>query len=133
MNFYVASSFKNKDNVRSVASELKKEGFCQTYDWTINDRADSMELLASIGEKERNAVANSDILVVLLPGGKGCHIEMGMALALGKTVYLYSPVVEDFEDLGQTSTFYHVEGVKKFVGTLESFLEFLLTEEAIVR
>ncbi|MEH7885754.1 group-specific protein [Bacillus sp. JJ1609] len=98
------------------------------YDWTINDRADSMDLLASIGESELSAVRNSDFLVMLLPGGKGSHIEMGIALGLGKRVYLYSPN-NDIYEFDKTSTFYHVAGVTKFVGDIESFMKFLLEQE----
>lgn len=129
MKFYVASSFSNIENVRIVSKVLQNHGFCHTYDWTKNNRANSIELLADIGESEKKAVAVSDILVILLPGGKGSHIEMGIALGLGKTVYLYSSKKEDFEDYSMTSTFYHIEGVKKFVGSIEAFLEFIVTEE----
>jgi hypothetical protein len=34
---------------------------------------------------------NSDVLIVLLPGGFGTHVEIGAALALGKCVILHSP------------------------------------------
>lgn len=130
MNFYIASSFKNKEIVKVLAVQLKMEGFYHTYDWTINDRADSMDLLASLGENELSAVRNSDFLVMLLPGGKGSHIEMGIALGLGKRVYLYSPN-NDIYDFDKTSTFYHVAGVIKFVGDIESFRQFLVQQEAI--
>lgn len=128
MNFYIASSIKNKEMVKSLADQLKLEGFCHSYDWTINDRADSMDLLASIGESELSAVRNSDFLVMLLPGGKGSHIEMGIALGLGKRVYLYSPNNDIFE-FDKTSTFYHVAGVTEFTGEFESFVQFLLQQE----
>lgn len=129
MKFYVASSFSNIENVRIVSGVLRNHGFCQTYDWTINNRANSIESLTAIGESEKKGVAESDILVVLLPGGKGSHIEMGIALGLGKTVYLYSSKEEYFVDYSMTSTFYHIEGVKKYVGSIEAFLEFIVTEE----
>lgn len=128
MNFYIASSFKNKEMVGALANRLKLEGFCHSYDWTINDRADSLALLASIGESELSAVRDSDFLVLLLPGGKGSHIEMGIALGLGKRVYLYSST-NDIYEFDKTSTFYHVAGVTKFVGDIESFTQFVLEHE----
>lgn len=130
MKFYVASSFNNIENVRKVSEVLRNQGFCQTYDWTKNNQADSIELPTAIGESEKKAVSESDFLVVLLPGGNGSHIEMGIALGLGKTVYLYSSTIEDFEDFSKTSTYYHVEGVKKFDGSVLGFLDFILKEEA---
>ncbi|MGA9225484.1 MAG: nucleoside 2-deoxyribosyltransferase [Mesobacillus sp.] len=128
MNFYIASSLNNKEMVKSLADQLKMEGFYHSYDWTINDRADSMDILASIGERELSAVRNSDFLVMLLPGGKGSHIEMGIALGLGKRVYLYSPN-NDIYEFDKTSTFYHVAGVTKFIGDFVSFMQFLLQKE----
>ena len=34
---------------------------------------------------------DADVLVVLLPGGYGTHVEIGAALALGKPVILHAP------------------------------------------
>ena len=36
------------------------------------------------------AVREADVLVVLLPGGYGTHVEIGAALALGKPVILHA-------------------------------------------
>jgi hypothetical protein len=130
MNFYIASSFNNKELVRSLAKDLEKEGFHQTYNWTGNDRADSLDLLAEIGESEKKGVANSDFFVMILPGGKGSHVEMGIALGLSKRIYMYSPTNEIYE-YDKTSTFYHIQGVNKFVGSFDSFKRFLLQNESI--
>jgi predicted Rossmann-fold nucleotide-binding protein len=43
-----------------------------------------LEDLKEIGQKEKNAVLESDFVVVILPGGKGTHIELGIALGQGK-------------------------------------------------
>lgn len=128
MKFYVASSFANIEQVRELSDELKLEGFVHTYDWTQNERANSLEALSFIGENEKQAVAGSDFLVVVLPAGKGSHIELGIALGVGKRVYLYSPTNEIYE-YDKTSTFYHVEGVNKFVGTFDSFKKYLVKQE----
>ena len=40
---------------------------------------------------EMAAVREADVLVVLLPGGYGTHVEIGAALALGKPVILHAP------------------------------------------
>jgi hypothetical protein len=117
MKFYVASSFKNINSVRYVANTLKGEGFTHTYDWTQNDRAEDIPALREIGEKEKIAVMESDFVIVLLPGGKGSHIELGIALGLGKRVYLYSPD-QQINDPTTTSTFYHLPEVYRFAGSL---------------
>ena len=119
--FYVASSFKNIDTVRYVSNELIHRGYIQTYDWTQNDRASTVKDLKEIGQQERNAVLEADFLIVLLPGGKGSHIEFGIALGQGKRIYLYSQndEVDRFET---TSTFYHLSEVEKCIGTIDELI-----------
>ncbi|MFX3675013.1 MAG: nucleoside 2-deoxyribosyltransferase [Paenisporosarcina sp.] len=122
MKFYVASGFQNKEQVRFVAAELLKYGWYHTYDWTQNNRANSLEDLQRIGILEKDAVAQSDLVIVLLPGGKGCHIELGMAIAGNKKIFLYSPdqMVMNMET---TSTFYHLPEVDIYLGTIEELVE----------
>ena len=119
--FYVASSFQNTETVRFVSEQLKNRGYIHTYDWTKNDRASTIEDLNSIGQKERDAVMEADFIIVLLPAGKGSHIEFGISLGQGKTIYLYSQNNEVL-DLETTSTFYHVPQVEIVIGTLNDLL-----------
>jgi hypothetical protein len=121
MNFYIASSFKNIQQVRYVSEQLKEKGFTQTYDWTRNERAASLEDLERIGQEEKSAVMASDMIVVLLPAGKGSHIEMGIALGLRKKVFLYSPS-DEMRNLAETSTFYHLPEVERCHGNLDELL-----------
>ncbi|MBY7144842.1 hypothetical protein KFZ56_17625 [Virgibacillus sp. NKC19-3] len=65
-------------------------------------------------------------IVVLLPGGKGTHIELGIALGRGKRVFLYSSN-EEINNVETTSTFYHLEEVEKCFGTLDKFLKQVTT------
>jgi nucleoside 2-deoxyribosyltransferase len=130
MKFYIASSFDNKEAVRALASFLIKEGFTQTYDWTKNERAVTLEDLARIGEEEKNAVISADFFILLLPGGKGSHVELGIALALGKRIYIYSPE-DEVNDFATATTFYHVSNVKRFTGSIEEFVEKLISYEKV--
>lgn len=129
MKFYVASSFNHKSSVRYVIKQLSGEGFSLTYDWTQNERASTIEQLKKIGREEKNAVIEADIVCVLLPAGKGSHIELGMALAQGKKVYLYSPD-EDVNNFETTSTFYHLPEVEIFIGSLEGFIELIYMQNS---
>ncbi|MFC4323071.1 group-specific protein [Litchfieldia salsa] len=119
--FYVASSFKNIEAVRYVTNELINRGYIHTYDWTKHERASSNEELKEIGKLETIAVTQADFIIVLLPAGKGSHIEFGIALGQGKTIYLYSQndEVNNFET---TSTFYHLPQVKKCIGTIDELI-----------
>ncbi|MCP8967543.1 nucleoside 2-deoxyribosyltransferase [Ectobacillus ponti] len=128
MNFYLASGLQNKAAVREAAAAFAAEGFMQTYDWTKNERPIDISELQAIGEAELQAVAAADFVAVLLPGGKGTHAELGMALALGKRVYLYSASPE-INDPAQACSFYHIAGVDRYVGEIAAFIEYVLEAE----
>jgi nucleoside 2-deoxyribosyltransferase len=128
MKFYVASSRRNIDFVRYVARRLENAGFTLTYDWTENEIVENYDDLRDIGEAEIKAVKEADFLVVLMPAGAGSHVELGVALAQGKRVYLFS-ADHDVFDIEKTSSFYFVKGVHKYVGFLENFIQEILTYE----
>ena len=126
--FYIASSFANKEVVKAAANLLTKKGFVQTYDWTANLRASTIDELQVFGELERAAVLDADFLVVILPGGKGSHVEMGIAAGQGKTVYLLSETTGFFE-FDVTSTFYYLAEVHIHIGQiLDSIKEIIEIE-----
>lgn len=120
--FYIASSFKNKNEVRNISKLLIDKGYIHTYDWTLNNRATSLQALEKIGKEELAAVKNSDFIIVILPAGKGSHIELGIAIGLGKKIFLYSPNKE-VNNLEATSTFYHLPEVNKCYGEVEDLIE----------
>ncbi|CAI9396643.1 MULTISPECIES: hypothetical protein [Bacillaceae] len=124
--FYVASSFKNIEIVRLVSKNLQNKGYIYTYDWTVNESASTIEDLREIGLNEKNAVIDADIIIVILPAGKGSHIELGIALGQGKRIYLYSPN-DEVNNLDTTSTFYHLSEVQKCMGTIEELVEIVTT------
>lgn len=132
--FYVASSFRNVDAVHYVSEHLKSEGYIQTYDWTQNAEAHealifTFEDLKHIGQKEKQEVLDADVVIVLLPGGKGTHIEFGIALGHDKRIFLHSPD-QAIKDLQTTSTFYHLPEVETCFGTLDELLEKVLVQRA---
>ncbi|SDN08472.1 hypothetical protein SAMN04488137_3434 [Fictibacillus solisalsi] len=111
MKFYVASSFKNIDKVRRVSKMLKSRGYILTYDWTQNERASTLEELKLIGHQEKNAVTEADFIVVLLPAGKGSHIEFGIALGLNKELFFIHPTMKSITLLPQ-ALFITYQGLK---------------------
>jgi nucleoside 2-deoxyribosyltransferase len=40
---------------------------------------------------EIDGIRNADVLIALLPGGFGTHVEIGAALAFGKPIIIHSP------------------------------------------
>ncbi|MBM0065538.1 group-specific protein [Alkalicoccobacillus gibsonii] len=122
--FYIGSSFRNIEQVHLVAQALIGEGFIHSYDWTRLESIQSVDELATIGEHEKEAIICSDSVIFILPLGKSSHVELGIALASQKPVYLYSQTDELFT-LDHTSSFYHLEGIDRFVGTFDAFLDYL--------
>jgi len=126
--FYIASSLNNKANVQIVSERLKQEGFIHTYDWTQNKHLTSLDHLREVGMKELEAVKSSDFVVVMLPAGKGSHIELGIALGNDIKIYLYSENNE-LNELDKTSTFYHLKGVVQCIGTFDELIKLVLSEQ----
>lgn len=124
MKFYIASSLKNIDQVKYVSKRLKNKGFIHTYDWTVNENVTTLEELKAIGQKEKNAVIEADFVVVLLPAGKGSHIELGIAMGNDKKIYLYSPNKE-VDNIEKTSTFYHLPEIEKCFGTIDELVDII--------
>ncbi|WP_075619372.1 nucleoside 2-deoxyribosyltransferase [Paenisporosarcina indica] len=127
MNFYIASGLQNKEAVRMVSDKLKQIGWHHTYDWTQNERANSLEELQTIGMLEKQAVVAADVVVVLLPGGKGTHIELGMAIAKKKRIFLFDSSGEVM-NVPTTSTFYHLPEITICTGSIDELITIVLNE-----
>ena len=120
MKFYIASKLENYEQVRLLASLLKQSGWECTYDWTIHGsiKETNIEALKSVGQKEYDGVKNADVVIVLTPQGRGTHVELGIAVALGKVVYICHEDDKYFQCDDNTSTFYWLPDVYRFVGNM---------------
>lgn len=94
VKFYIASGWENKAQVRQLAKLLTAQGWEWAYDWTQHKDGDD---LCEIANAEVDAIKASDILIALLPGGYGTHVEIGAALGAGKQVVLYAAAQDDLE------------------------------------
>ncbi|MED1864555.1 group-specific protein [Fictibacillus nanhaiensis] len=119
MKFYVASGFENIERVKKLGEDLQNKLHWQlTYDWTVNDRAETKEDLTEIGIKEYKAVMEADVTIVILPGGKGCHTELGIALGNKKIVILHDPEGV-LQKLSEAITFYFLPQIIHWNGVVE--------------
>jgi len=131
--FYVASSFSNIVNVRYVAQTLEDKGYINAYDWTQNASArdaspTTLADMRSIGQHEKDAVIGADVVVILLPGGKSTHVELGIAIAQNKRTILHSPG-DVINNLETTSTFYHLPELEKCFGPLDDLIAMIVGAE----
>lgn len=88
--FYVATQKSRAANATALLEALHTRGWERTFDWT-NHVDSHPEGYSEIAVAELAGVRDADVLVVLLPGGLGTHVEIGAALALGKPVILHAP------------------------------------------
>lgn len=134
MQFYIGSGLKNSEQVDDYAKILKENGWKQTYSWTQAIRNErTIEGLIEYAELEQQGVAEADVVIILLPAGRGTHVELGMALAFHKRIYLCAETENEF-CLDNTVNFYQLPAVVRLTGTAdENLREILHREEDVYR
>lgn len=131
MKFYIASKLGNHEQVRLLADKLKAAGWVHTFDWTkhISEKSSDSRTLLSIGQQEFDGVRDADVVIVLMPGGRGTHTEFGMAIALNKIVYLCHIDDTYFRCDDNTSSFYWLPQVMQLIGNTDEIAEDLLRRD----
>jgi len=125
MKFYIASKLENAENVKRLASVLKARGWTHTYDWTQHGSVqhEGEKQIAEVAENEIKGVIEADIVVVLLPGGRGMHAELGAANALGIPVFIQSADESLFLHNERICAFYFNKNVRRITGNESNLLE----------
>lgn len=128
MKFYIGSGLKNYELVNYYSSKLEQNGWERTYDWTTNlSKDETIEDLKEISKLEQKGIIDSDVVIILLPAGRGTHIELGMALALNKKIFLCTDDKEEF-NIENTVGFYQLPNIVKLVGTADENLKKILKQ-----
>lgn len=103
MNVYVASSVKNKEEVRVVQQLLRDAGHTISHDWTQVDGeairmlggAAKTAALIKCQDDDRRGIHEADAVVVLNhPASCATHAELGFALAWDKVVIAQNAFVD---------------------------------------
>jgi hypothetical protein len=136
MKFYIATSTERMPSHNRVRDALQRLGHEITYDWTVHGsvRFTSTERLCEVAHLEFQAILDADFVLVLLPGGKGTHAELGFSIAHKKRVLIHSENPKAFEIGPEACAFYHHAGVARFSGSLEeaaAVVQSLLVGEGI--
>lgn len=117
MKFYIGSGFKNCELVNYYSKKLEKNGWQHTYNWTKNiNNYQTIEDLIEYSKLEQKGIIDSDVVIILLPAGRGTHIELGMALTLNKKIFLCSATEEEFS-VKNTVNFYQLPNIVRLVGS----------------
>ena len=125
---YVASSLLNKERAAHVMNIFRNHGAEVTHDWTTHGQVFSEEELRKYGEDEYRGVVDSNVLFFIQPGRSGAHVELGIGIALNKTIVILSDIDQDIEK----KTFYYLDSVNRFTEE-ESAINFALNKMGINR
>ena len=88
--FFLSTRKDRSAEADALSASLKSRGWERTFAWKGEDGTGA-DAHAAVAVAELKGVRDADVLVVLLPGGYGTHVEIGAALALGKPVILLAP------------------------------------------
>ncbi len=151
MRYYIASGLDNAARVKVLKAILDGRGWKHTYDWTAHGAVfrRGLERLEEVSEAESEGVFIAEVVIVLLPGGRGTHTELGMAigqsqmfnyrrrdrsieasdggrriLVYSRRIVVYSPDPEEFEANEKTCAFYHHPLVERFTSWDEMLATF---------
>ncbi len=144
MKYYIASGLGNFKQVQELKAVLDARGWEHTYDWTKHGPVwhEGLASLSAVAAAEAEGVLAAEVVIALLPGGRGTHTEVGMAIgqvqlglmiveaglaeSLDRRIVIYSPTPEkDFAVGPGTCAFYHHPLVERFSSWDEMVSTFL--------
>lgn len=129
MNFYIGSGMKNCELVNYYSKILEENGWKHTYNWAKNVKFDeTIEDLIEYSKLEQQGIIDADVVIILLPAGRGTHIELGMGLALNKKLFLCSETKEEFS-VENTVNFYQLPNIIRLVGTADENIKEILNQK----
>jgi hypothetical protein len=126
INYYLASALGNIDKARELSRYLNDvKGWHQTYDWIAHGSLMATpDMWTEVACAEVAGVKEADILILLLPGGRGSHVELGVAIAMDIPVMIHAASNNDLlGGYGYTSVFYHLPSVLHVIGGNAEFIE----------
>lgn len=127
MRFYIATGLENALRAKELSVVLSRNGHELTYDWMAQGdvKMQGKERLAEIAFNEVRAVRDAELVVALLPGGKGTHTEIGVAIASrsNKRILIWSENGEHFRDEDKCCALYFHPAVERIVCTFDDLIK----------
>lgn len=108
MKIYLASSLNNAERVKELKTLVEDIGYKITYEWYTHGLITDQSVLPEIGKLESQGVIDCDVLLMIQPAALGSHVELGIAIALGKKIIIF----EEVEPI-QQKPFYFLPGIEK--------------------
>lgn len=123
MRVYVATKLERAEVARTVIEAFRARGHEVTYDWTTHGSVwrEGPDRIREVSRAEVKGVTSADVVIVCLPGGRGTHAELGIAIGFGVPVILVS--AEDPMTGPDTCAFYHHDAIRAVVGAFHTYPE----------
>lgn len=124
--YYIATALERAEDHKALAKALNARGWTCTYDWTAHGsvQGHGAARMAEVAGAELRGVTTADVVIVLLPGGRGTHVELGAALAAGVPVVLVGCATDTRDASGRECSFYAHPGVRaRFSVSASGFAE----------
>lgn len=109
MRYYIATGLANHAAHNELRDALNALGHEITYDWTALGPVWShgLEVIQKVALAERDGVEAADVVIALLPGGRGTHVEIGIAIGQRIPIIFHAPDDSMFGEKPGTCAFYH--------------------------
>lgn len=130
MKLYLASGLENADKVKELAEYATNLGHTLTYAWWEHGsvQAQGADRIAEVGNAELDGVRDADVVLILLPGARGTHVEMGAALAFDKPTFIYG---NRYDANGRECSFYYCDAAIRMNGADPKWLLNALAREKV--
>ncbi len=129
---YIAGSIKNTTRVKDVISLLEYQGCKCVYDWTRCDQEKIKSCPSyrkQVIDDQLRGINNSEIFVLITPGGRGAHVELGVALSQNKKIIL---LLDNLTDLNEVLMYSKDSIIKVYsVAELMNKIDEILNNEEI--
>ena len=102
-HFYLSTQKDRNAEAAPLLEALKGNGWERTFDWANREETEYADLAVA----EIAGIQNAEVVIVILPGGRGTHVEIGAPLALGKPIILHAPNSEALESPYPCAFHYH--------------------------
>lgn len=122
MKYYIATRLENHAAHNVVRDGLSKLGHEITYDWTTHGPVwrKGVDEICRVALLERDGVESADVVIGLLPGGRGTHAEIGIAIGRRVPIILHHADDSMFGATPETCAFYHAPDTLCLTGPLSN-------------
>ncbi len=129
--YYLSSGWGNRHYIGELIKELERAQkdsgqeypFEVSFDWTDDAYSNDTTTLPrekhyrDISDKEIEGIRVAHVVIGILPGGRGTHIELGAAMGLRKPIYLFAHKSQE-----PLIPFYYQSSVTLIGGPLPKYL-----------